>query len=305
MAKLYYEPQDAAAVLAGGGLLAFGTETVYGLGADARDGGAVARIFAAKGRPQFNPLIIHVFDREEAGRIATFSAAADRLSARFWPGPLTLILPLRPGHGLSPLVSAGLPTVAVRVPAHPGAQALLRAFGGPVAAPSANPSGRISPTRAVHVMASLGDRIDGVLEGGAATVGLESTIVVPGPPPILARAGGVAEVALAAALGQPLGRPEVGAAVTAPGQLLSHYAPAAALRMDANAPRSGEFMIGFGPVAGDITLSKVGDLIEAAATLFDALHTADATRRPIAVAPIPEVGLGQAINDRLRRAAAG
>ncbi|UFM65495.1 threonylcarbamoyl-AMP synthase [Paracoccus sp. MA] len=299
----------AADLLAQGELVAIPTETVYGLAGDARDARAVARIYEAKGRPSFNPLIVHLPDLAAAERIAVFDDAALALARTFWPGALTLVLPLRPGAGIASLVTAGLDTVAIRVPAHPAAQEVLRAFGGPLAAPSANPSGRISPTSAAHVAdpeTGLGGRIAAVLDAGACPVGVESTIVgwVGGQPALL-RPGGVAAEEIEAVLGRPLARPEADPDVpTAPGQLTSHYAPRASLRLHAGAARPGEVLIGFGPVAGEMTLSETGDLTEAAARLFDLLRRADELGRPIAVAPVPERGLGAAINDRLRRAAA-
>lgn len=292
----------AAALLRAGRLVAFPTETVYGLGADARQGAAVAAVYAAKGRPEFNPLIVHVPDMAAAERIAVFDADAQALAAAFWPGPLTLVLPLAPGHGLSSLVTAGLSTVAVRVPAHPVAQGLLAAFGGPVAAPSANRSGRISPTRAAHVLAGLSGRIAAVVDGGPCGVGVESTILGLGPARLL-RPGGLPAEVIEAALGRPLLPPEAGK-ISAPGQLLSHYAPTAAVRLNAETARDGEVYLGFRDRGGDLNLSPSGDLAEAAANLFDHLHRLDATGRPIAVAPVPDRGLGRAINDRLRRAAA-
>ncbi len=297
---------EAALLLGQGALVAFPTETVYGLGADARNGEAVARIFAAKDRPQFNPLIVHVADAEAAQHYAEWSDMADRLAAAFWPGPLTLVLPLRAGCGLSPLVSAGQPSVALRAPDHPVGAALLAAFGGPVAAPSANPSGRISPTRAAHVMAGLGGRIAAIIDGGACPVGVESTIVGLGDVPTLLRPGGLPAEVIEAALGMPLAAPVSGAAVMSPGQLASHYAPRARMRLNAQEARADEVLLGFGPdVRGDYTLSASGDLVAAAARLFDMLHELDAgAAGTIAVAPIPERGLGRAINDRLRRAAA-
>lgn len=298
---------QAAACLAKGQLVAFPTETVYGLGADARCGQAVAAIYAAKGRPSFNPLIVHVPSIDAAQTYVTWSRDADRLAQAFWPGPLTLVLPLRDGHGLSGLVTAGLPTVALRVPAQASAQALLQAFGGPVAAPSANPSGRISPTTAAHVLAGLGGKIAAVLDDGACSVGLESTIVGLSDTPALLRAGGLPTEAIKAALGIALTQSEPSphpSPVTAPGQLLSHYAPNAPLRINATHARPGEVMLGFGPMMCDENLSASGDLHEAAAALFDLLHRLDATGRPIAVAPVPMHGLGRAINDRLLRAAA-
>ncbi|MDD9741888.1 MAG: L-threonylcarbamoyladenylate synthase [Marinovum algicola] len=294
----------AVAVLRAGGRVAFPTETVYGLGADARDGAAVAGIYAAKGRPSFNPLIAHVADIATARRYVHWSDLADRVAQAFWPGPLTLVLPLREDAGISPLVTAGLSTLAVRVPAHPLAQELLRAFDGPLAAPSANPSGRISPTLPDHVLAGLDGEIEAVLMGGASEVGVESTILWLAPAPVLLRPGGLPAEALEAMLGAPLETGGSAEAPSAPGQLLSHYAPEAGLRMDATEARAGEVLLGFGPVSGAMSLSESGDLHEAAARLFGALHALDGQASVIAVAPIPEVGLGRAINDRLRRAAA-
>lgn len=295
----------AAALLAAGELVAIPTETVYGLAGDARSDRTVARIYEAKGRPSFNPLIVHLPSVEAARRIAILTPEAERLAAAFWPGPLTLVLPLRPEAGISPLVTAGLDTVAIRLPAHPVAQALLRAFGGPLAAPSANPSGRISPTRPDHVLDGLSGRIAAVLDGGACAVGVESTIVGLAGPAALLRPGGIPAEAIEAVLGHPLAA--AGDGITAPGQLASHYAPAARLRLDVLTPDPDEVHIGFGPVAGDLTLSASGDLVEAAANLFHILREAD--RRAgaggrIAAAPVPHHGLGLAINDRLRRAAA-
>ena len=294
---------QAAALLRAGELVAFPTETVYGLGADARNGEAVAAIFEAKGRPAFNPLIVHLADTTMAKSFVNWTESADRLARAFWPGPLTLVLPLREGHGLSTLVTAGLPTVALRVPAGPVAHALLRAVGGPVAAPSANPSGRISATTAAHVSAGLGDRIAAILDNGPCSVGLESTIVGLDGPPTLLRAGGLPVEDIEACLGHPLFTAEA-AQITAPGQMLSHYAPRARLRLDAAGPDAGEVMLGFGPMPCDVNLSPSGDLREAAARLFDCLHQLDAMGKPIAVAPVPRHGLGLAINDRLARAAA-
>lgn len=299
----------AAALLAAGELVAFPTETVYGLGGDARDDRAVARIFAAKGRPRFNPLIVHLPDLDAARRVAVFDARAERLAAAFWPGPLTLVLPLKAGAGLSELVTAGLATVAVRLPAHPVAQALLRRFGGPLAAPSANPSGRVSPTRAEHVLDGLGGRIAAVIDGGPCAVGVESTILGLAGGARLLRPGGIPAEAIEACLGHGLesggdaGRP------SAPGQLASHYAPAAALRLGAGRAEPGEVWLGFGPQAAgaDWNLSPAGDLVEAAANLFHFLREADrkaGAAGRVAVSPIPDTGLGRAINDRLRRAAA-
>ncbi|MCB1334706.1 MAG: threonylcarbamoyl-AMP synthase [Roseivivax sp.] len=295
----------AAALLRDGALVAFPTETVYGLGADAGNDTAVAQIYQAKGRPSFNPLIVHVADAAAAQALVHWSPEAEALAAAFWPGPLTLVLPLRPGARVSRLVTAGLDTLAVRVPAHPVARALLGAFGGPVAAPSANRSGQISPTAAAHVMAGLSGRIAAVLDGGACPVGLESTIVGLEGAPCLLRPGGVPAEEIDRVLGTSATRRAEGAAISAPGQLQSHYAPGAAVRLNAVNWRAGEARLGFGPVDCDLNLSPGGDLVEAAANLFAYLHRLDdAGATVIAVSPIPETGLGAAINDRLRRAAA-
>ncbi len=301
----------AAARLAAGGLVAFPTETVYGLGALAGDPAAVARVFAAKDRPAFNPLIAHVPDAEAAGRLVDLPPEGARLAAAFWPGPLTLVAPRRPGGDLCDLCAAGLGTAAVRVPAHPLARALLAAAGRPVAAPSANRSGLLSPTTAAHVLEGLGDAIDGVLDGGPCAVGVESTIIGwEDGAPVLLRPGGLPAEALEAALGRAL-RPSRGAGVAAPGMLASHYAPRARLRPDAAAPAPGEAWLGFGPgpaaAAPSLNLSPGGDLTEAAANLFAHLRALDAAlggAGAIAVAPIPDRGLGRAIRDRLARAAA-
>ena len=294
----------AADLLSSGKLVALPTETVYGLGGDARNGAAVAAIFDAKARPSFNPLIVHVSDVDAAQRYVTWSDNADRVASAFWPGPLTLVLPLAAGHGLSDLVTAGLGTLAIRVPAHPLAQQLLRAFDGAIAAPSANPSGRISPTTADHVMDGLGGRIAAVLDGGACPVGVESTILGLSEEPVLLRPGGIPIEALQACLGYEIPAAGVDDPVTAPGQLRSHYAPRARVRLNATKAQAGEVLLGFGPVVGDLSLSASGDLHEAAASLFSMLHKLDDRGQPIAVAPIPDQGLGRAINDRLRRAAA-
>lgn len=298
----------AADLLRQGRLVAFPTETVYGLGGDARNDTAVARIFEAKGRPRFNPLIVHVPTLASAAAVAVFDDRARDLAEAFWPGPLTLVLPLRPEAGLSPLVTAGLGTVAVRVPAHPLARALLTAFGGPLAAPSANPSGRVSPTRAAHVLAGLSGKVAAVLDGGACEVGVESTILgLAEPEPRLLRPGGLPVEALEAALRVSIATGGSAEKPSAPGQLASHYAPSAAVRLNAHAAETGEILVGFGPVRGDLTLSESGDMVEAAAALFHTLREADALAGPagrIAFAPVPDHGLGRAINDRLRRAAA-
>ncbi|MDT0681314.1 L-threonylcarbamoyladenylate synthase [Roseicyclus sp. F158] len=295
----------AAELLRQGGLVALPTETVYGLGGDATNGEAVAGIFAAKGRPSFNPLIVHLPDAPEAGRYAVLSPEAEALAERFWPGPLTLVLPMRADTELSPLVSAGLPNVALRVPALRLARQLLRETGRPVAAPSANRSGRVSPTRAAHVMDGLSGRIDAVLDGGPADVGVESTILGLWDVPRLLRPGGLPAEEIEDALGRPLAGPPDAGAPAAPGMLASHYAPGASVRLGATGIEAGEVLLGFGDAPGAaMNLSPGGDLREAAANLFGYLRDLDGMAPVIAVSPIPETGLGRAINDRLRRAAA-
>jgi L-threonylcarbamoyladenylate synthase len=287
---------QAAELIRAGEPVAMPTETVYGLAADATNGEAVARIYAAKGRPSFNPLIVHVPDLAAAQAIGVFGEQARDLAREYWPGPLTLVVPLREDASIAPLVTAGLPTVAIRVPAHAAMQALLRAVGQPLAAPSANSSGRISPTRAQHVLASLGGRIPLIVDGGATERGLESTIIAAtGGPLRLLRPGPIAIAGAEPASG----------GIEAPGMLASHYAPAKPLRLNARGRLEGEWLIGFGELDGDATLSATGDLIEAAANLFAALHEADASSATrIAMAAIPCEGLGAAINDRINRAAA-
>jgi L-threonylcarbamoyladenylate synthase len=302
----------AARLLREGRLVAFPTETVYGLGADATNGRAVAAIFAAKGRPRFNPLIVHLAGIAEAQRHAEFTPLAHRLAAAFWPGPLTLVLERSAQSDLSDLVSAGLATVALRVPDHPIAQALLAAVERPLAAPSANRSGRLSPTRAEHVEADLGDAAALILDGGPTAHGLESTVIdARGESPVLLRSGAVTAETIEDVLGASLlRRMPAGAQPVAPGQLASHYAPRAMLRLGATDVKEGEALLAFGPDAPPtsgptINLSATGDLIEAAANLFAALRALDETgAKTIAVMPIPQRGLGEAINDRLRRAAA-
>lgn len=290
----------AAAVIRDGGIVAVPTETVYGLAADARDGAAVARIYAAKGRPSFNPLIVHVPDLAAAERLAVFDDAARALALALWPGPLTLVLPLCPDAGIAAIVTAGLDTIALRVPAHRAMQALLAATAAPLAAPSANASGGISPTRAEHVAASLGERVDVILDDGRTPAGVESTIVAGTS---ILRPGPITAEQLAP-FGVTVGATDGG--IVAPGQLASHYAPSKPVRLDATAAEPNEWLIGFGDIAGDESLSLSGDPVEAAANLFDALHRADVSERTwIAVAPISAIGIGAAINDRLRRAAHG
>lgn len=291
----------AAALLSAGDLVAFPTETVYGLGADATNDTAVAKVFGAKGRPTFNPLIVHVSGIKMAERLGVLNRQARELIAKAWPGPLTIVAPLQEGARLSALVTAGQQTVALRMPAAPVAQDLIAALGHPIAAPSANPSGRISPTTAAHVLSSLDGRIAAVIDGGACEAGLESTIIgFLGDSPTLLREG--AHVADLPDLKTDTSNDT---APLAPGQLASHYAPKGQVRLNAEKAETDEFHIGFGPVSGDMTLSITGDLVEAAARLYAVLHEADARQAmKIAVAPIPETGLGRAINDRLRRAAA-
>lgn len=304
---------DARSALLAGEAVAIPTETVYGLAADATNGEAVARIFESKQRPSFNPLICHVTGIDMAERFARFDPLSRKLAEHFWPGALTMVLPLRPGHAIHPLVTAGLDTVAVRAPQGFGAE-LIAAIGRPLAAPSANRSGRISPTTAQAVADSLGDAISLVIDGGPTTVGVESTIVKVEDGAIrLLRPGGVAAEDIEAVAGKTLQRAQAGSAIQAPGMLASHYAPNARMRLNAKDIEPGEALLGFGPerIAGSekaravLVLSATGDLVEAAANLFDYMGQLDASGAAcIAVEPIPEHGLGEAINDRLRRAAA-
>ncbi|WP_099827732.1 L-threonylcarbamoyladenylate synthase [Oceaniglobus indicus] len=295
----------AGRLLRDGALVAFPTETVYGLGGDATNPDAVAAIFTAKGRPQTNPLIVHVDSIDAARAIAEFPPAAERLAAAFWPGPLTMVLPLLADHGLAAGVTAGLNTVAIRMPGGDLARRIIAAAGVPVAAPSANPSGRISPTDATHVIAGLSGRIAAVVDGGPCPLGVESTIVGVTPDPVLLRPGALPAEAIAACLGALADTPAPTGQITAPGQLASHYAPKASLRLDVITPDPGEVLLGFGPVIAPFHLSESGDLHEAAANLFRLLHALDAEGAArIAVSPIPDVGIGRAINDRLKRAAA-
>lgn len=295
----------AAEILKQGGLVAIPTETVYGLAGDAASPEAVARIYAAKGRPRFNPLIAHVASLDMAAREAEISGLARLAAEAFWPGPLTLVLPARQGGSVCDLARAGLDTVALRLPAHNGARALISAFGKPLVAPSANRSGHVSPTRADHVAADLGDRIDLILDGGPSEVGIESTILgFDGKTPVLLRPGGIASGVIAECLGRPLSLQREHDGINAPGQIKSHYAPRAELRLNAAVPEDGEGYLAFGPGApGGLNLSPSGDLLEAATNLFAMLRALDARAARIAVAPIPSAGLGEAINDRLSRAA--
>jgi L-threonylcarbamoyladenylate synthase len=296
----------AAEALASGGLVLLPTETVYGLGADASDPAAVAAIFEAKGRPRFNPLIAHVADVDTAARIAAFDDRARALAEAFWPGPLTIVAPVKDAAAVCDLARAGLETVAIRVPGHPLARAVLAAFGGPVVAPSANRSGRPSPTTFQDAFAETGDRCAAVLDGGPCRVGLESTVVAVLDGPVrLLRPGAVTRAQLEAVVG-PLAEADDDAR-RSPGRLALHYAPDAPVRINATAPSVGEAFLAFGPwPAGEgvFNLSPAGDLAQAAANLFSYLRAADRTApSAIAVAPIPDEGLGEAINDRLRRAA--
>lgn len=294
---------EAARILKDGGLVAMPTETVYGLAGDAANPAAVARIFSAKDRPAFNPLIAHLSAPDAAFRQGRFSAKAKALAAAFWPGPLTLVVDAVEATTVCDLARAGLQTLAIRVPAHPAARALLEAFGGPLVAPSANPSGRISPTQASHVAAEMADRIELILDGGPCDEGLESTVIdARGDTPVLLRHGTITPDRIEAVwpgltLGGGEGKP------VSPGQLLRHYAPDARLRLDATAAESGEAFLGFGAMECDLNLSASGSLAEAAANLFAMLRELDTRHDRIAVAPIPAQGLGAAINDRLARAA--
>jgi L-threonylcarbamoyladenylate synthase len=287
----------AADLIKAGRCVAMPTETVYGLAADATNGGAVAEVYAAKGRPSFNPLIVHVADLAAAERIGMFNPAAQGLAKAHWPGPLTIVVEARPNNGIASIVTAGLPTIAIRVPSHPAMQDLLAATGRPIAAPSANASGTLSPTRAEHVAKSLDGRIPLIIDDGVSCVGIESTIVAVAPE-------GWLRVLRPGAVYLDL-MPFTGTKIEAPGQMASHYAPSKPLRLNAETARDDEWHIGFGPVAGHATLSPDGDVIEAAAKLFSLLHRADESEKSgIAIAPIPDYGVGIAINDRLTRATA-
>lgn len=296
---------SAASLLQAGKLVAVPTETVYGLAARADRDESVAAIYRAKGRPSFNPLIVHVADLAAGEALASFDERAIRLAETFWPGPLTMVLPLREGAPIAPAVTAGLPTLALRCPAHPVMRGVIAQTGIPLAAPSANRSGGVSPTSAIHVIASLGTKVDAVIDGGPCDAGLESTIIAlraDGRWQIL-RPGPITEARIEKVLGTG-SEPVTSLAIEAPGQLASHYAPGKPVRLNADAADGDEFHIGFGEVAGDVTLSATGDIIEAAARLYSLLHQAAGSPHPrIAVAPIPNTDIGAAINDRLRRAA--
>jgi len=286
---------EASRLILAGEPVAVPTETVYGLAANATNSQAVARIYEAKGRPAFNPLIVHVPDLAAAREIGVFNDEAQELAERWWPGPLTLVVPLRERAGIASIVTAGLSTIGIRVPAHPAMQALLQSTGLPLAAPSANASGSMSPTRAEHVLKSLGGRISLIIDGGRTDRGVESTIV--------AATGGVLRSLRPGPIAVDAERASDDR-IEAPGQLASHYAPSKPLRLNARTADADEYLIGFGEVAGDVSLSLSADLVEAAASLFDLLHAADSSQKPrIAVAPVPDEDLGVAINDRLRRAA--
>lgn len=298
--------RQAALLIRAGELVAVPTETVYGLAADATDDRAVASVYAAKGRPGFNPLIVHVADIDMARRLAAFSPLADGLADHFWPGPMTLVLPVLASSGLSPAVTAGLPTVALRLPAHPAMRALIRESGRPLAAPSANRSGFISPTRAEHVLASLDGRLRMVLDEGPTSEGLESTIAAPEDDHVrLLRPGPITAAMIEEATGKRVIVRQAAGAIEVPGQMASHYAPSKPVRLNALTAGKDEYLIGFGLMPCNFNLSPEADVREAAANLFTALHLADASAATgIAVAPIPEDGVGAAIQDRLNRAAA-
>ena len=306
----YLQPDEAGIdravqILENGGLVAMPTETVYGLAARADSAEAIAKIYAAKGRPEFNPLIVHVSSIEMASELAEFDDLARDLASRYWPGPLTLVLPLREGAPIARAVTAGLPTIAIRWPAHPVARAIIEKLGRPIAAPSANRSYGLSPTRPEHVRNSLGENCPNIMDGGACEAGLESTIIALDPTGgwRLLRPGPISKETLAGLLGQEMGnRLE---RIEAPGQLERHYSPGKPLHLNRTKPDPGDFMIGFGDIQGDVNLSPSGDKAEAAARLYDCLHVAAASdKEGISVAPIHPHGIGKAINDRLKRAAA-
>lgn len=300
-----HDLSKASELIKSGGTLAFPTETVYGLGADATNKLAVAKIFQAKGRPSFNPLIIHCFSIEQIQTFAIWSAEAQTVADKFWPGPLTMVLPLSPNSQISSLALAGLQTVAIRMPNHSVAQSLLKLANTPIAAPSANPSGAVSATKAQHVISRLNGKIEGIISGNSSKIGLESTIISFLPEPSILRFGAIDESDISEILGLDLKKKKKDVKITAPGQLSSHYAPKGSIRLNSKVFKKNEVSLGFGQILCDLNLSPKGNLTEAAANLFDYLHRLDEMgAEKIAVSPIPEEGIGIAINDRLRRAAA-
>ena len=300
-----HDLSKASELIKSGGTLAFPTETVYGLGADATNKLAVAKIFQAKGRPSFNPLIIHCFSIEQIQTFAMWSAEAQTVADKFWPGPLTMVLPLSPNSQISSLALAGLQTVAIRMPNHSVAQSILKLANTPIAAPSANPSGAVSATKAQHVISRLNGKIEGIISGNSSKIGLESTIISFLPEPSILRFGAIDESDISEILGLDLKKKRKDVKITAPGQLSSHYAPKGSIRLNSKVFKKNEVSLGFGQILCDLNLSPKGNLTEAAANLFDYLHRLDEMgAEKIAVSPIPEEGIGIAINDRLRRAAA-
>ena len=300
-----HDLSKASELIKSGGTLAFPTETVYGLGADATNKLAVAKIFQAKGRPSFNPLIIHCFSIEQIQTFAMWSSEAQTVADKFWPGPLTMVLPLLPNNQISSLALAGLQTVAVRMPDHSVAQSILQLANTPIAAPSANPSGAVSATKAEHVISRLNGKIEGIISGYSSKIGLESTIISFLPEPSILRFGAIDETDISELLGLDLKKKRKDEKISAPGQLSSHYAPKGSIRLNSKVFKKNEVSLGFGEILCDLNLSREENLAEAAANLFDYLHRLDEMgAEKIAVSPIPEEGIGIAINDRLRRAAA-
>ena len=300
-----HDLSKASELIKSGGTLAFPTETVYGLGADATNKLAVAKIFQAKGRPSFNPLIIHCFSIEQIQTFAMWSSEAQTVADKFWPGPLTMVLPLLPNNQISSLALAGLQTVAVRMPDHSVAQSILQLANTPIAAPSANPSGAVSATKAEHVISRLNGKIEGIVSGYSSKIGLESTIISFLPEPSILRFGAIDETDISELLGLDLKKKRKDEKISAPGQLSSHYAPKGSIRLNSKVFKKNEVSLGFGEILCDLNLSREANLAEAAANLFDYLHRLDEMgAEKIAVSPIPEEGIGIAINDRLRRAAA-
>ena len=300
-----HDLSKASELIKSGGTLAFPTETVYGLGADATNKLAVAKIFRAKGRPSFNPLIIHCFSIEQIQKFAKWSSEAQTVADKFWPGPLTMVLPLLPSNQISSLALAGLQTVAVRMPDHSVAQSILQLANTPIAAPSANPSGAVSATKAEHVISRLNGKIEGIISGYSSKIGLESTIISFLPEPSILRFGAIHETDISELLGLDLKKKRKDEKISAPGQLSSHYAPKGSIRLNSKVFKKNEVSLGFGKILCDLNLSREANLAEAAANLFDYLHRLDEMgAEKIAVSPIPEEGIGIAINDRLRRAAA-